>query len=317
MNSADDQPLQAAAADSVTPQSAPADDKPAPVHAASDDLPPVTPMAAPVAKIETPARAVDPASAIAPAAEAAPMREAPVLTAPARRDGDPAPLPAKASRINRFALLAASLTLAAAIGGAAGAAGFTGAAKLRTPSDTAKSSGLNRAELSDELKGVRDSIGQIRTSLRTMSESVATLRGQIDAKANAAQFAKLQEAIERVERAQAEPAAKLAKAAEALERVEKRSSAPAAPEVTGSVAAPHSRNLTVPPAAEPATLRLPVLDGWHIRRVINGVAIIEGRMGVVEAEVGDTIPGLGRIDDMKRQDGRWVVVTNRGVVQSR
>jgi hypothetical protein len=31
---------------------------------------------------------------------------------------------------------------------------------------------------------------------------------------------------------------------------------------------------------------------------------------------GDLVPGLGRIQEIKRQDGRWVVVTSRGLVVS-
>jgi glycine/D-amino acid oxidase-like deaminating enzyme len=31
---------------------------------------------------------------------------------------------------------------------------------------------------------------------------------------------------------------------------------------------------------------------------------------------GSTIPGLGRVESIKRQDGKWVVVTAHGTIMS-
>jgi len=38
---------------------------------------------------------------------------------------------------------------------------------------------------------------------------------------------------------------------------------------------------------------------------------------MMEVEAGETVPGLGRIEAIRRQDGRWVVVTARGLVVQR
>ena len=38
---------------------------------------------------------------------------------------------------------------------------------------------------------------------------------------------------------------------------------------------------------------------------------------LVTPEAGDSLPGLGRIETIRRQDGRWVVVTSRGLIVSR
>ena len=54
-----------------------------------------------------------------------------------------------------------------------------------------------------------------------------------------------------------------------------------------------------------------------LRRVYDGAALIEGRDGIIEVEPGIVAPGLGRIEGIKRQDGRWVVVTSRGLVVGR
>ena len=60
----------------------------------------------------------------------------------------------------------------------------------------------------------------------------------------------------------------------------------------------------------------PSVPGWSVRGVYGGVALLQGRIGLIEAEAGDVIPGIGRIDSIRRQDGRWVVSTSRGVIVS-
>ena len=84
-------------------------------------------------------------------------------------------------------------------------------------------------------------------------------------------------------------------------------------EVTGSVspgAAPAS-------ASKPEVARLPTVEGWVLRDVARGGALIDGRQGIYEVYAGDFVPGLGRIDAVRRQDGRWVVVTSKGLVVAR
>jgi hypothetical protein len=62
---------------------------------------------------------------------------------------------------------------------------------------------------------------------------------------------------------------------------------------------------------------LPTLEDWVLRDVGYGGALIGGRRGTYEVYAGDTIPGLGRVDAIRRQDGRWVVVTSRGLIVAR
>jgi hypothetical protein len=81
--------------------------------------------------------------------------------------------------------------------------------------------------------------------------------------------------------------------------------------------------LRAPPAvttagAAPAEVgRLPTIDGWVLRDVSRGAALIEGRSGLYEVLAGDPVPGLGRVDAIRKQDGRWVVVTSRGLIVAR
>jgi hypothetical protein len=90
----------------------------------------------------------------------------------------------------------------------------------------------------------------------------------------------------------------------------------AAKEVTGSISPAAT---ATPAAAAPKTevARLPTVEGWVLRDVANGVALIEGRRGMFEVYAGDPIPGLGRVDAIRRQDGRWVVVTGKGLIVAR
>jgi hypothetical protein len=135
------------------------------------------------------------------------------------------------------------------------------------------------------------------------------------------QFNKTSERLDKVEKAQLEPAAKLARLSEAVEKlhatppVAAAAAAPAAArETTGSISPPTTAPATAPKAE---VARLPTVEGWTLRDVINGSALIEGRQGIFEVYAGDPVPGLGRIDAIRRQDGHWVVVTSKGLIVAR
>jgi hypothetical protein len=38
--------------------------------------------------------------------------------------------------------------------------------------------------------------------------------------------------------------------------------------------------------------------------------------GVFDVSSGSVLPGLGRVETVKREDGQWVVVTARGTITS-
>jgi hypothetical protein len=141
------------------------------------------------------------------------------------------------------------------------------------------------------------------------------------------QFGKTNDRLDKVEKAGLEPLAKLAKLSEQVEKlhatpptpVAAAAPPPAAPkEVTGSITPPANAS-TGPKVADVKMEvgRLPTIDGWTLRDVANGGALIEGRQGIFEVYAGDLVPGLGRIDAVRRQDGHWVVVTSRGLVVAR
>jgi hypothetical protein len=59
------------------------------------------------------------------------------------------------------------------------------------------------------------------------------------------------------------------------------------------------------------------MEDWVLRGVLNGAALIEGRRGIFEVYAGDSVPGAGRVDVIRRQEGRWVVVTSKGLIVGR
>jgi hypothetical protein len=214
------------------------------------------------------------------------------------------------ARARRLAPLAATIVIALALGAAAGsfATGGWGSAPASQPvAPTA------------DARALKDQIARLHADIAALKASIDT-----SAKSASAQYIRLGDRLDRFEKTQAEPTARLAKLADAVDRIERRtpatSVAAAAHDITGSVGPVASLapapQLEGPPETRPATP--PVLDGWRVRSVYNGAALIQSRLGgVMEVEPGDNLPGLGRVEAIRRQDGKWVVVTNKGLIVAR
>jgi hypothetical protein len=73
----------------------------------------------------------------------------------------------------------------------------------------------------------------------------------------------------------------------------------------------------VTPAGEPPKLNDRILPDWIVHDVQNGHALVESRYGGLFAvSTGSVLPGIGRVDMIKRQDGHWVVLTAGGTITS-
>jgi hypothetical protein len=107
-----------------------------------------------------------------------------------------------------------------------------------------------------------------------------------------------------------------AKIADRLDRLDQRTAM--ASETTGSIASPAS----APAAATPVAPDVPkltdrILQDWVVQDVQNGRALVESRYGgVFDVGAGSMLPGVGRVDTIKRQDGQWLVLTERGTITS-
>ena len=234
-------------------------------------------------------------------------------------DAKASELAAPKRRIATMAAVVALAVVAGAIGGA-----------LAT-------SGLGRGSATEVAAAPRNI--ELEAAVARIDADIVALKASVEqnAKLGVTQFNKTSDPLEKVEKAQVELAGKLAKLSDELSKLRAAAApvaaaapaqaAAAAPatttvpkDVTGSVAPPAAA--ATPPAApataaKPEVARLPTVEGWVLRDVGYGGALVEGRRGVFEIYAGDSIPGVGRVDAIRKQDGRWVVVTSKGLIVSR
>jgi len=262
-------------------------------------------------------------AAFAARASAKVKRPAPKAEAVAKAEAGPKPAAAAAAKVikgkRQVSALAASVAVAA-IAGAVGGALAT-SVMMRTGGDVAASASADP---------------DVQASVTRISGDVETLKANVDqiAKAGQGLMTDTGDRLDRLEREQAETSARLLKFGEGTtDRVrstpQSNAMAAVAPvlprDTTGSVtqstasATPMAAAPGQPRAAAPKTDvgRLPIVEGWTLRDVSRGGAVIEGKHGFYEVYAGDPVPGLGRVDAIRRQDGRWVVVTTKGLVVQR
>jgi hypothetical protein len=185
-------------------------------------------------------------------------------------------------RHRRYAMLAASVAIAAAVGVLAGAT-MTGGFSKPASVDVA---GLEESKAAQQ-------------SIALLSKDVASLKASFEAanKSAHSQFAKLSERLAR-----------------------------GSAEITGAITPPQ----TVPPTSAAAaplpparpgsavevSRRPSVITDWTIRETRDGFVYVQGHGDVYQVVPGAPLPGIGPVEQIKRQDGRWVVVTPKGIIVS-
>lgn len=255
--------------------------------AAEIRLPEATLMAvAPAPRVEIPPVELPKASIVEPAAKVEAMPDAPAAAV--------APKPG----VRHYALLAASLTFAIVLGALAGAAATFGLA----PSTPAPAPVAHSAA-ADETLALKASVAQLGREL-------ASLKAGIDSigRSTATQLKSVAERFDRAEkaqeRAQVEPAAKLAKISESLDRLERRVATTATPDITGTVT-----------TVDKLQTKPPTIEGWRVVDVYGNRVVLESRAGsFYEIGPGSNLPGVGKVEQIKREDGRIVVVTPKGII---
>lgn len=221
----------------------------------------------------------------------------------------------------RLSAMAAVVAIAACAGAVSGALATAGMMHFASPAP-------GPAQVADT--------SALDASVARIDADIVALKANVEhnSKNGLSQFNRANDRLDKLEKAQAEPMAKLAKLSETVDKL--RATPPAAApaqaaaaapakETTGTIAAPAPTQVAtaaaapapVPTAPKTEVGRLPTIDGWRLRDVANGGALIEGRGGLYEVYAGDPIPGVGRVDAIRRQDGRWVVVTQRGLIVAR
>ncbi|MGY4512030.1 outer membrane murein-binding lipoprotein Lpp [Bradyrhizobium sp. USDA 3650] len=245
-----------------------------------------------------------------------------IVMAPAERSWDreefaphvKADEPRETGGKRRLSAMAAVVAIAASVGAISGALATAGMMHFASPAP---------AQVADT--------SALESSVARIDADVVALKANVEhtSKTGLGQFNRTNDRLDKLEKAQAEPMAKIAKLSETVDKL--RATPPAAPvqaaaavparETTGSIAPPTqvaaAAAAPAPAAPKSEVGRLPTVEGWVLRDVSNGGALVEGRGGLYEVYAGDPIPGVGRVDAIRRQDGRWVVVTSKGLIVAR
>jgi len=226
---------------------------------------------------------------------------APNLSATADQTAKDAPgqseqnkIAAAPARSKRFVMLAASVAFAAGFGSFVGSVSGSGLARFIFP--PAPPPALT--------SGIESTIAAMR-EIKLQLAQVVALKSSLDnaARNTTNQFAKIADRLDRIDRSAA--------------AAETTASLPAAMS-TASAPAPQSSVLAaITPPVEPPKLSDRILQDWVVHDVRNGHALVESRYGGLFAvSAGGVLPGIGRVDMIKRQDGHWVVLTARGTITS-
>lgn len=169
-----------------------------------------------------------------------------------------------------------------------------------------------------EIRNLRDTVAQLRKQLSGVSENLDGLRTAVDqsSKATSDRFGRFAENLDRIERVSSSSTAKLDRLAQVQVQPQTPVAAQPSPAMPmmASVAAPETTG-SVSPAERSSALRK-VVKGWSVRQAYEGIAILQGPSGVVEAVLGQQVPNLGRIEEIRNENGRLVVETSGGVVYS-
>jgi hypothetical protein len=205
-------------------------------------------------------------------------------------------------------------TMAAALIGAGWFASYMGTLANhevihRLETETARSQEI-LTRLSGDLDALKGSLAAYKDVEQTASTASASDQG------------KLAEKVERLAVAVQAPDPKITALEAKLDRMEGQ--------ITATLA-----GLPAKPAAAPAPTLAPTeaairteappvkdpkdepVEGWVLREVYNGAALIEGRnRRLYEVMPGGTIPGVGRVASIERRGRSWVVQTDRGYISA-
>jgi hypothetical protein len=191
-------------------------------------------------------------------------------------------MPKVSRRMRRRAALAATIMLAAGFGAAAGAIA------MRTP---APPPAKPNTALLEENHALQRSVAKLNKDLTTLKANVESA-----ARDSKTQIAKVTASLS--------------------DRLDK------AMDVTGSIGKPATTPATTtaavsPPIADPAPLPPPrpsIVQGWTVRETRNGRIWVENRGELYAVAPGMPLPGLGRVETIRRNGDSLVVVTTRGLI---
>ena len=183
-------------------------------------------------------------------------------------------------RHKRYALLAASVTFAAVVGALAGG-GYS------TPA---------RPDVAaiEQNKAMQQSIDRL-------GKEVTTLKASLE-QANKSAHIQIAKISERLEHATAEVTGSISAP---------QTTAPVLTPLPSPRPTPRIAAVEPPPPARPS-----VVARWTIRDTRNGYVYVKNHGELYQVVLGAPLPGLGPVQSVKRQDGRWMVLTPKGIIVS-
>jgi len=226
----------------------------------------------------------------------------PVIAAASSAPGEAAAetaTPAAPPRSWRFALLAATIALAAALGSFIGSLTASGIGDVMSASAPAPAPSTSTADASSVLKAFKAQLAELTAMKLALDSATRNANTQLTA---------IADRLDRVEHAQSDPA-QLAHIADTVDRLNRLNTGTL--ETTGSIAPAAAAAPTEPKITDR------ILEDWIVQDVHGGRALVENRNGgIFDVGAGSVLPGIGRVDSVKRQDGQWIVVTARGLIMS-
>lgn len=182
-------------------------------------------------------------------------------------------------RHKRYALLAASVAIAAVVGAVTGAA-TTGGFSKAPPVDVAAI---------EENKAMQQAVARL-------TKEITSLKATLDAanRSASSQIAKISERLSR-------------------ETTNVTGSVPPQTQAAPTGPLPAARPETAATAMQP---RLSIVPDWTIHDTRDGFVYVQGHGDIYQVVPGAPLPGLGPVEQIKRQDGRWLVVTPKGIIVS-
>ena len=221
-----------------------------------------------------------------------------------------------ASRWSGASRLVAQAAIALLLVGAGWSASYLGTLANRDAIEKLEAETARSQEILARLSSDLETLKNTATAFKEIEHTSST--------AAKSDQAKLIDKVERLAISLQEPAKKLSSLEGRLDKMESQimttlaalNTKPAAP---AAPAAPPAPPVTEAAAREEAPAPKPAksepVDGWVLREVYNGAALVESRnRRLYEVMPGGILPGVGKVEAIERRGARWVVLTDKGFI---
>ncbi len=184
-------------------------------------------------------------------------------------------------------------------------------------------------KLEAETARSREILARLSSDLASLKNTAAAFK-EIEHTASTAtksDQAKLADKVERLAISLQDPTKKLSSLEGRLDKMESQIMTTLAALSTKSAATaapPASAAPPAPPVAEaaareeapaPKPSKNEPVDGWVLREVYKGAALVESRnRRLYEVMPGGILPGVGKVEAIERRGARWVVLTDKGFI---